>query len=119
MYGLPKDFSGEFLIGHSLEQICFNQNQVSLHFDGDIGITIEGSFSHLRSDSDLGEQVFDVPVSQSDLMLLLGSSISEAGGGKDGTLNLKFENGHTLRCFDKSREFESYQIRHGKDVIIV
>lgn len=119
MYGLPMNFSATFLNGRTLEQICFNQNQISLHFDSEVTITIESAFAHQQPESEEEVKLLEVPVLQSDLMQLLGRSVSRASGTDDGTLVLVFENGHTLKCFDTSREFESYQIRHGTSVIIV
>lgn len=118
MYGLPEDFTGTFLVGRVLEQICFSQNQICLHFDSNVSITIESAFSH-----DYGREahstIIYIPALQSDLMQFLGFSISEVFGKKDGTLCLVFENGQTFKCFDTSPQFESYHIKHGERVIIV
>jgi hypothetical protein len=119
MYGLPKQFDSAFLIGRTLEQVSFNQNQIYLHFDGDVSITIEGSFAHYQPESQSGMKVLEVPVLESDLMKLLGFSISKVLTDKEGTLGLLFANGRMLKCFDKSPQFESYQIRHGVKTIIV
>jgi Family of unknown function (DUF6188) len=119
MYKLPADFDAQFFVGRNLEQICFNQNQIALHFDDDLSIVIESAFSHEEPQSPSDGQVVEVPVSDSDLMRLLGCSVSEASGDGDGTLILVFENGHVLKCFDTSDQYESYQIEHHGNVIIV
>jgi hypothetical protein len=119
MYGLPTNFDGKFLVGLTLEQICFNQNQVALHFDNDVSIVVESAFSHEGYQSASPAQPLDVPVASSDLMQLLGCSISNASGDKAGTLTLVFDNGHALKCFDTAREYESYRIEHGGKVVIV
>jgi hypothetical protein len=46
MYGLPKDFDGGFLVGRTLEMVCFSENQMALHFGAEISITIESAFSY-------------------------------------------------------------------------
>lgn len=119
MYGLPENFDGSFLIGRTLEMICFNANQIYLHFDGQVTITIEGSFSHQRAQSGSDTQVLSVPVSESDLMQLLEHKITGVSGEKDGTLTLVFDDGQILKCYDQLPNYESYQIRHGEKVIIV
>ena len=119
MYGLPENFDGSFLIGRNLEMICFNANQIYLHFDGQVTITIEGTFSHQHAQSESDTAVISVPVSQSDLMQLLEHQISAISGDKDGTLTLVFDDGQILRCYDQFPDYESYQIRHGDKVIIV
>jgi hypothetical protein len=113
MYGLPKDFDGSFLVGRTLELVCFSQNQMSLHFSDDITITIESAFSYKI------DQIVDVPVQQSNLMELLGSSVSVAQGDENGTLSLLFDNGATLKVFDTTKQYESYTISYGGKVIIV
>jgi hypothetical protein len=113
MYGLPKDFDGAFLVGRSLDMVCFNQNQVYLHFDINVLITIEDSFSCQD------EQVVDVPVRESNLMQLLGATVSRVRGDKEGTLSLLFDNGQTLKVYDTTKQYESYRITYeGHDIIV-
>ena len=119
MYKLPQNFDATFLIGRKLEMICFNANQVYLHFDGSVTITIESAFSHQHTRSEANMSIIKVPVSESDLMQLLEHAISAASGDTDGTLTVVFDNGHTLKCFDTSPQYESYQIKRGESVIIV
>ena len=119
MYKLPESFDGKFLVGRVFEQVCFNQNQIYLHFDSDVHIIIESSFSHQYSEFEKDYKVINVPVLESDIMQLLGSSILKVCGDKEGTLCLFFDNGHILRCYDNSTQYESYQIQHGKTLIIV
>jgi len=118
MYGLPAGFDGGFLIGRTLEQICFNANQISFHFNGDVGITIEGGYSYQRATLAVSAPTDFVPASRSDLMELLGQAISRVESTSDGTLAVSFENGRQLRCFDNPH-YESYQVRDGARVIIV
>ena len=113
MYGLPKDFDGSFLVGRTLETVCFAQFQVYLHFDANITIGIESAYSY-RTD-----QVVDVPVQESNLMQLLGSTVSAARGDETGTLSLLFSNGDRLQVFDTTKQYESYTISYGDQVIVV
>lgn len=119
MYGLPRNFDGQFFIGRVLEQICFTQNQVALHFDGLVALTIESAFSYRETPSSAEELVEELPPRQSTLMRLLGESVSGVDGSQDGTLSLRFTNRHELRCFDTASNYESYRIRYGENEIVV
>ncbi len=113
MYGLPKDFDGSFLLGRTLEMVCFTENQVCLHFGAETMIGIVSAFS--CND----EQVVNVPVFGSNLMGLLGSSVRAAQGDESGTLSLTFDDGQTLKVYDDTEQYECYTIRYGDKVIIV
>lgn len=118
MYRLPKNFDGNRLVGHCLEQICFNENQVCLHFDGMLSIVVESKLSYRDTPKSI-DQVIEIPVRHSDLMLLLGQSILNCYGDDDGTLSMEFGNGSTLKCLDTSNQYESYRIINGNEDIIV
>lgn len=118
MHALPAEFNGSFLIGRRLEQICFNENQISLHFNADASITIEGGYAYQVAGLPVGSPTAFVPASHSNLMELLGQTISRVEGTTDGTLAMFFDNGYELRCFENPH-YESYRIRDGDHVIIV
>ncbi|MEK7448081.1 MAG: DUF6188 family protein [Planctomycetota bacterium] len=118
MYGLPADFDSSFFIGHTLELVCFSENQMSLHFDEHISITIEGSFSYIKDKKDK-VSVVEIPVTNSDVMMLTGKTIKESVGKRDGTLTLTFNNGHKFICYDDTPNYESYKIQNSDKEIIV
>ena len=47
------------------------------------------------------------------------SDVSKAKGRTDGTLRLSFSRGGVLEIYDDSKQYESYQIQHGKDLYVV
>lgn len=119
MYGLPEDFDRQILIGRTLDQICVAANQVTLHFDGDVDITLEGPYSYLdrkRAVEGTAAAVDGERVSW--LLHLLGQSVAQVDAGKDGTLSLKFSAGAWLKCID-TPHYESYHVRVGQRVITV
>jgi len=85
---------------------------LSLHFDGGVGLTIEGAYSYQNTET------VRTPTFHPALAKSLGQSIARANGDSDGTLSLLFESGDQLNVFDDPH-YESYQIRHGSDVIVV
>jgi hypothetical protein len=116
MYGLPKGFDAARLIGRTLQLLCFSENQVFLHFDEKVSIEVLGEISYEDLSGD-GPELLQVPMSESDLMQLLGRSI-KAASNAEGTLTLVFDNGHILQCLD-TPEYESYKIRVNDEEIIV
>ena len=119
MYGLPKDFDATFLVGLTLEMICFNINQVYLHFSDHVMITIEGDFLYQVSPSDNASRTTSPPILKSNLMQLLEHSVSKASGDKDGTLTMVFDNGQIIKLLDTLPNYESYKFKHGERTIIV
>ncbi len=113
MYGLPEDFDGGFLLGKTLETICFGRYQMWLHFDGQITITIESSFSYEK------QGTLGFPVMETAVIELIASSVSGVKGDVDGSLSLSFSNGKVLRINDDSSWYESYSISYdGKRLIV-
>jgi hypothetical protein len=119
MNGLPHDFNTDVFVARLLEQVCYTENQVTLHFDGDVHIVLEGGFAHGDVESESIHQVLQVPVHESHLMRLLGASITEASASRDGTLRLVFSNGDVLNILNDTDEYESYQIQIGDKIVVV
>lgn len=119
MYGLPNDFKTDFLIGRNLEQICINETQVYFHFNDKLFITVEGAFVYQSAEPDANEVFVKVPGFNVKVMELLGSSVIQASCTTEGTLNLVFPGGQTLKILDISDSYESYMIDHDGVSIIV
>lgn len=118
MHGLPKGFDGSFFIGLRLDSVTFAEYVISLFFDGNVGITIDGTFAHVVDDGQ--EIVFQkAPFLQSSVMQLVGKSVVGVSSEVDGTLKLFFSNGHKFICYDSSKQYESYHIRNGDQEINV
>ena len=118
MYKLPKNFDGRFLLGRVLEFVTFSENNISLAFDQQVNITIASSFSHQPGPQEKAIS-YKLPIWDSSLMLLLGHTIIEVKGLKDGTLVIVFDNGHVLSVYDDSECYESYSIFDGRNQMIV
>jgi len=118
MYGLPNDFNFDFFIGLTLEMVCVNANQIYLHFDRDVSLTIEDAYSLQDERFDILSQL-RAPEVRLDLFALIERSLVSATGEKSGTLILGFDNGAIFRCYDLSDQYESYRITNGNQVTIV
>jgi len=117
MHGLPESFSCEFFTGRTLEMLCFNANQVYLHFGNKTYVCVDATYSLSPIGSD--PKVFDVPNVNIDLFKLIERTVTDATGAPDGTLTLVFDNGLVFRCYDSESSYECYTIQHGGEVTAV
>jgi hypothetical protein len=121
MYAIPEDFDVTIFVGKTLEQVSFTTNTLTFSFDDDVGIAVESEVWHAGHD-DQGDRWLErspIPVKQSKLMYLLGSSIASVAVDGRATLVLQFANGHTLRCVEDTDQYECYHLRIGDDEIHV
>lgn len=120
MFKSPNGFDGRFLLGRTLELICFNSSQVYLHFDARVKIVIESAFSYERlASKDKTVDIHEVPVKQSNLMQLLEQKVSGVTTEKDETLTLTFESGDVLRCYATLPNYECCKIWNDEVVVII
>lgn len=118
MYGLPRALDLSFFKGARLLQACIGANELILNFDQEISITIESTFRILSKNGK--DRVFSrPPLAAEPLVELLDSVVTSSSGETEGTLTLSFSNGTVLEVFDSSKQFESYQIRHGEHQYVV
>lgn len=83
-----------------------------------MSIIIMGSFI-FQHNSNEKANIQKVPVSSSDLMVIVNQIVSHAEASEDGTLSLHFDNEKVLMILDGSRQYESYMINIGDKEIIV
>ena len=119
MYGLPKDFNGDFFVGRTLEAVMFTENTVHLAFDNDVSVTIESSLQHVTSQAGELSDPQAVPLRHSRLMELTGHRVLNAADAGSGTLRLQFDNDHVVNIFDDTESYESYSISHNGTAIFV
>ena len=118
MYGLPSNVDLSFLVGATLNQACFGANELILKFSGDTTLTIESSYRVAvpGHDSTLFD---DVRTSAPSVVGLIERRVSGVEGSTDGTLSILFDAAYRLDVYDTSAQFESYQIVHGDQMIVV
>lgn len=118
MYGLPENTDLSFFNGKILLQVCIGYNEVILRFDGDVSITIQTDIAHKSGDVFTALYKTIIP-SAAMLVSFIHKSISKASAKSPGTLVLEFSNGEGLEIYDTSSEYESYQIMHDANLIVV
>ena len=102
MYGLPESFDATVFVGRSVEQVCFTTNQITVHFDDDLHVTIQGEFS-LRFAGGTASASGDESVGCSGpliarhrLVALIGSEVVSAVGTREGTLTVEWKSGEVF-----------------------
>jgi len=120
MYGLKKDIDLSFLKGRELIQVAIGLYHMSFRFDEDVAISIEGQFSYFDGHK---ESIWNREAGATQIagqtVALLGKTIEDFEGQEDGTLRLKFSNGHVVTILDNSKEYESYDITRPGETIVV
>ncbi len=120
MYGLPTNFDASFFIDRIVQSVSFSENTVTISFVEQIVLTIESSYEYENLHSPhVPKEVRTVPVSESRLMEIAGLTVVGANGEPNGTLSIEFSGNRFLRCFDDSKQFESYRIMVGTREIVV
>lgn len=118
MYGLPSTLDLSFLCGKTLLQVCVGGADLILNFDGDLSITVTSSLGWINAQK--AHNVYeDFSEAVSVVATLLNKSVVSARGNPSGTLTLEFVGDLTLELYDDSKQYESYVIKNGSDVIVV
>jgi hypothetical protein len=119
MYKFPDDFDGRAFVGRTLEMICFNANQVYLHFDKKVSICAESSFLLSKHSSDEDRVIVSIPLKNSEMVELLDHSVTEIAISDRRNLTLRFDHGQSLSFVDQSELYESFRFVIGDTTIIV
>ena len=120
MYGLPKDNDLSFLNGREVVQVAIGVYQIQFGFDEDVIIYVESQFGYFDGQR---EWVWKPEPGAAQIaaqtISLLGATIQTFEGQENGTLTLKFSNGHRLTIFDSSKDYGSYDITRAGQTIVV
>ena len=119
MYGLKKEIDLSFLTRRELIQVAIGSFQVQFHFDEDVAVSVEAEFRYFDGhDEWIWAQEPSSPQVAARTVALLGATITTLESNENGTLVLKFSNGHRLTIVDSFKEYESYDItRPGQTII--
>ena len=116
MYGVPADLDLSSFAGAVLQRI--DLGQFILHFrfatDPERVIGVEGDWELRGPDGVLLDHQMEPATREAfRVHALLGQSVTGYVVSPPTSFTLTFENGHTLRVFDRSREYESFSIQPG------
>lgn len=119
MYDLPKGTTFEFLRDREVELLCFGAYALTLHFEGDIQLQIEASFTYVTAAQYTAPEPSRFPLSESQLMRLLLQRVTRVAVRRNGTLTLGFGNGDTLKIDGNVGPYESYNVNHPDGLLVV
>ena len=119
MYKINKNISFDFLKGKMLQQICIGKYQMIFNFEDSVSVSIESKFT-LKLSHDYYEQwessSKNIPIR---IFGLLDQKIVDVFVPNEMTLQLLFENGDEMMIYDSNNNYESFQVTHKTDTIIV
>lgn len=119
MYKLPAGFDGAFFLGKRLDLVSFGEYVVHFNFDEGVRVTATSALQHQIGLTSEQSAVQHIPLTESRLMQLVGHSVTQVEGNKEGTLTLLFSNGGVLKIFDDQTHYESYSIYDGERDIYI
>lgn len=116
MYGVPADLDLSAFVGAVLQRI--DLGQFILHFwfaaDPERMISVEGDWELRAPDGVLLDHQMELATREAyRVHALLGQSVTGYVVSPPTSFVFEFENGHTLRIVDSSREYESFSIQPG------
>ncbi|MDE1901669.1 MAG: hypothetical protein KGI37_08510 [Alphaproteobacteria bacterium] len=117
MYSFPKDVDLSLLNGSTLEMICFNINQISLHFEKRASVIVESSLRYTQPGKTA--QMLSPPVRQADIMQLIGRRIEHAASTATNSLLLSFGDAGQIECVASPDGYESYHLSFDGKTITV
>ncbi len=119
MYGLSKNIDLSFLLGAQLGQVCIGLNELILHFDKDILLTVTSECDYENIDGTI-IRIDSYKKEATIICDMLGCIIKEVKSDVSGMLILKFSNMVTFTIYDDSKHYESYLIQCGgrRDIVV-
>lgn len=118
MYGLPLGIDLSFFVGRELFSVHFAMHSLILHFDDDVTVTVTSLVGCIASDGSI-QQYVDFRQAAPAILAMLNQTILAAEGDEAGTLTLRFDGGGMLAVYDDSKQYESYTIKNGGQMIVV
>lgn len=118
MYKIPADLNLSFLIGKEITQLNVSRYVVVFKFDPQGSIAIESEFEIIEGSNKI---MWNQEVSQLDLPIktLFQSKIVDYKVESEQCLVIILENDLSIRIFDHSEQYESFQIDDGEGNIYI
>jgi hypothetical protein len=118
MHGLPSDTNVGFLYSATLTQVCVGENETILNLHPGISIMIASSVGMHRQGQP--ERTFDEPRELGQaLFSLLGAVVTDISIVSPGTLRMTWSTGDTTDILDSWKDYESYTVKNGDNIIVV
>lgn len=117
MLGFPNQKEVSLIIGNKLTMVCCNANQVYLHFDSDISISIELHPFKIKTDNEIIET--NIPLDNLAIFDFLEIKVIDIKvNASNSIFEIVFENNKTIILSDDVH-YESHVIKIGSKEFIV
>lgn len=117
MYGLKITENLSFLLNACVSQIVVSQSALKIDFDQQTRLTIFSTFAMKIADQAM-MQFNGSTEDAAALFPLIGDVITTAKATTSGGLHLNFKSGALLEVFDDSKQYESFTISNGDQLIV-
>jgi hypothetical protein len=109
MKGLPHTVDLAPLLGATVIQVCFGENECQIYCDNRVQIVVEGQI--ITEDLAGKQQTIERYADEASLLCrLLGKRVTAATRTKEGGLDVKFDDGTQMRILNSNEQFESLQL---------
>ena len=117
MYGFPNQQDLSSIIGKNLIMVCCNANQIYLHFDSQISISIGTNQFQIKSIDEITE--IKIPINNVAVFELLEQkAVNISVNNNNSILEITFENNRKIILTD-DKNYESHLIKIGNKEIVV
>jgi hypothetical protein len=114
VYGVPENLNLTRFEDLTLTMIGLGEFQVQFHFHPEGIISVEGEWSLVDGSGDVIDRAVPNPErGEFRLHRILGQAVTAWQVDPPRSFSLVFGNGHRLRVFDSSTEYESFSIQPG------
>ena len=110
MHAPPSTEVVQRLVGAALELVGFGKFTVHLSFENGNRISFGAPFRFARANELSKASVIEFPLTDSNLVRALGSTVSDTACDDDGTLTLTFANADTLVIYANDPMYEAYTL---------
>jgi hypothetical protein len=118
MYPVPPESELRFLEGATVIQVCIGRNEAILRMHKDVTITIECAITFVERDGH--ESTYESSADAATMLVnLLDRQVTRVQRLDSAGIELVFQNSERLRLRDSSPGYESFQIQHGQQLIVV
>ena len=119
MYPPPSPDIIQQLIGCKVEQLSFGKYTVNICFGSKDRLDITCPFRFDAEEAIEASPLRELPLTESNMLRVLGSSVHQSSCEADGTLHLRFTNGDTLIAYANNPGYEAYTLEiNGRTYVV-
>lgn len=102
-----------------VDEVSFYRYEAHLTFENRNRLSFSASFRFSECQLIADAPIIEFPLTEANIVRVLGSQVSEVTCDTDGTLELKFANGYVLIIYANDPAYEAYTISIGEKEHVV